>query len=66
MRYPSVCGLYLAGRVLFFNTSADAITDHSQSAKAIDLYFKSQLYLVDPGHRKPVPILPNGLSKPGE
>ena len=47
------------------NVCAGAIIDHSQSAKEIDPYFKSQLY-VDSGHRKPVLILPNWLSKPGE
>ena len=49
-----------------YNPSADAITDHSQSAKDIDPYIKSQLYVEDPDQRKPVLILPNGLSKPGE
>ena len=51
---------------IIFNPSAGAITDHSQSAKDIDPHFKSQLYQEDPGHQKPVLILPNGLSKPGE
>ena len=51
---------------IVFNSNAGAITDHSQSAKDIDPYFKSQLYVKDPGHRKPVLILPNGPSKPGE
>ena len=52
---------------IVFNPSAGAITDHSQSAKGIDPYFKSQLYLLkDQGHRKPVLILPTGLIKPGE
>ena len=49
---------------IVFNSSAGAITDHSQSAKDIDPYFKSQLYVEDPDHRKPVLILPNVLSKP--
>ena len=49
---------------IVFNPSAGAITDHSQSTKDIDPYFKSQLYVEDPGHRKSVLILPNGLSKP--
>ena len=67
MRCPCVYCLCLAGRVsFFFNPSAGAITDHSQSAKEIDPYFKSLLYVEDPGYRKPVLILPNGLSKPGE
>ena len=47
-----------------FNPSAGAITDHSQSAKDIDQYFKSQLHVEDPGHRKPVLSLPNGLRNP--
>ena len=36
---------------IVFNPSAGAITDYSQSAKDIDPYFKSQLYVEDPGHR---------------
>ena len=47
-----------------FNPSASAITDHNQSAKDIDPYFKSQLYAEDPGRRKTVRVLSN--SKPGE
>ena len=62
-----VCVLFVYSRSgIVFNHSAGAITDHSQSAKVIDPYFKSKLYVVDPGHRKPVLILPNGLSKSGE
>ena len=62
-----VCVLFVSSRSgIVFNPSADAITDHSQSAKDIDPYFKSQLYVEDPCHRMPVLILPNGLSKPGE
>ena len=62
-----VCLLFVPSRSgIVFNPSAGAITDHSQSAKDIDPYFKSQLYVEDPGHRKPVLILPNGLRKPGE
>ena len=62
-----VCVLFVSGTSgIVFNPSAGAITDHSQSAKDIDPYFKSQLYVEDPGHRKPVLILPNVLSKPGE
>ena len=30
---------------IVFNPSTGAITDHSQSAKDIDPYFKSQLYM---------------------
>ena len=48
------------------NQSAYAITDHSKSAKDIDPYFKSQLYVKDSGRRQSVFILLNGLSKPGE
>ena len=62
-----VCGLFGSSRSeIVFNPSAGAITDHSQSAKDIDPYFKSQLYVDDPGHRTPVLILPSVLSKPGE
>ena len=62
-----VCVLFVSSRSgIVFSSSAGAITDHSPSAKDIDPYFKSQLYVEDPGHRKPVLILPNGLSKPGE
>ena len=62
-----VCVLFVSSRSgIVFNPSAGAITDHSQSAKDIDPYFKSQLYVEDPGHRKSVLILPNGPSKPGE
>ena len=62
-----VCVLFVSSRSdIIFNPNAGATTDHSQSAKDIYPYFKSQLYVEDPGHRKPVLILPNGLSKPGE
>ena len=62
-----VCVLFVSSRSgIIFNLSAGALTDHSQSAKDLDPYFKSQLYEEDPGHRKPVLILPNGPSKPGE
>ena len=63
----AVCVLFVSRRSdIVFNQSSGAITDHSQSAKDIDQYFKSQLYVEDPGLRKPILILPNGLSKPGE
>ena len=62
-----VCVLFVSSRSgIIFNPSAGAITDHSQSTKDIDPYFKSQLYVEDPGHQKPVLILPNGSSEPGE
>ena len=62
-----VCVLFLFSRSgIVFNPSAGAITDQIQSAKDTDPYFKFQLYVKDPSHRKPVLILPNGLSKPGE
>ena len=51
---------------IVFNHIAGAITDHSQSAKDTDTYFKFQLYVDDPGHLKPVLILPNEPSKPEE
>ena len=46
-----------------FNRSAGTVTDLSQSAKDIDPYFKSHLNVEDPGQRKPILILPVGLSK---
>ena len=62
-----VCVLFASSKsYIVFNPSAGAITDHRQSAKDIDPYLKSQLYVEDPGYRKPVLILPNGLSKPRE
>ena len=62
-----VCVLFLSSRSdIVFNQCAGAITEHSQSAKNIDSYFKSQLYVDDPGHLNPVLILPNGLSNSGE
>ena len=45
----SVCVLFVSSRSgIVFNQSA--ITDHSQSAKDMDPYFKSQLYVKDPGY----------------
>ena len=62
-----MCVLFVSSRSgIVFNPPAGGITDHSQSAKDIDPYFKFQLYVEDPSHRKPVLILPNGLSQPGE
>ena len=62
-----VCVLFVSSRSgIVFNPSTGAIIDHSQSAKDIDPYFKSKLYAENHSHRKPVPILPNGRSKPGE
>ena len=59
-----VCVLFVSSRSgIVFNPSAGAITDNSQSTKDIDPYFKSQLYVEDPGHREPVLILPNWLIK---
>ena len=47
----TVCVLFVCSRSdIVFNPSAGAITDHSQSANDIDPYFKSQLYVEDPGH----------------
>ena len=62
-----VCVLFVSSRSdIGFNPSAVAITDYSQSAKDKDLYFKSKIYVEDTDYRKPVLILPSGLSKPGE
>ena len=61
------CVLFVSSRSgIVFNPSAGVITDHGQSAKDIDQYFTSQLYGEDPSHRKPVLILPTGMSKLGE
>ena len=41
-----VCVLFVSSRSgIVLNSSAGAITDHSQSAKDIDPYFKSHLYV---------------------
>ena len=65
--HKPVCVLFVSSRSgIVFNPSVGAITDHSQSAKDIDPYFRSLFCVEDHGHRKPVVILPNGLSKPGE
>ena len=49
-----VCVLFVSSRSgIVFNPSAGDITNHSQSAKDIDPYFKSQLYVKDPSHQKP-------------
>ena len=62
-----VCVLFVSSRSgIVFNPSAGAITDHSVSAKDINPYFKFKLYVEDPGHPKPVLILPIGTSKPGQ
>ena len=62
-----VCVLFVSSRSgIIFNPSAGAITDHSQSAKDIDLYFKSLLYVEDPSHQMSVLIFPNKRSKPEE
>ena len=58
-----VCVLVSVCVCVLFVSSAGAITDYSQSANDIDPYLKSQLYVEDHGHRKPVLILLNGLSK---
>ena len=45
-----VCIVFVSSRLgIVFNPSAGSITDHSHSAKDIDPYFKSQLYMDDPG-----------------
>ena len=62
-----MCVLFVSSRPgIVFNPIAGAITDYSQSVKDIEPYFKSQLYVEDPGNQKLVLILPNGLSKHGE
>ena len=66
MRCPCVwCVLFVTSRSgIVFNPGASVIADHSQSAKNIDPYFNSQLYVEDPPAEKTVRSLPNG--KPGE
>ena len=44
-----VCVLFVFSRSsIVFNLSSSAITDHNQSAKYIDPYFKFKLYAEDP------------------
>ena len=57
---PMCVLLVSSGSGIVFNLGAGAITYHSQSAKDIDSYFKSQLYVEDPSHRKPVLIYQMG------
>ena len=55
MRYPCVCVcvLFVSSRSgIVSNPIVSVITDQSQSAKEIDPYFKSQLYVEDPASRK--------------
>ena len=43
------CVVFMSSRSgIVFNPRAGAITDHSQSAKDIDPYFKSQRHVEDP------------------
>ena len=42
-----VCTVFVSG--IIFNPRVGSITNHSQSAKDIDPYFKAQLYVEDPG-----------------
>ena len=63
MRSPYVYRLCLARRVSFSTWAQSLITANQQR---IVPYFKSQLCVEDPGHRKPVLIFSNGLSKPRE
>ena len=51
---------------IVFSLERRGIIDYSQSAKDIDPYFKSQLYVEDTSKRKPALILANRLSKPEE
>ena len=60
-----VCGLFICSSSgIVFNSSAGLIIDHIQSAKDIDPYFKFQLYVQDPSHRKPVLIYRMGWENP--
>ena len=48
-----VCVLFVSSKSgIVFNPIVSVITDQSQSAKDIDQYFKSQLYVEDPTSRK--------------
>ena len=53
MRCPCVCCLCPKTSVIVFNPSVGAITEHGQSAKAIDPYVKSELNVEDLGHGLP-------------
>ena len=57
--YVCVYCLLLTNHVLF-----QPKHDHYQTAKDIDPYFKSQLDVEDPGHRKPVLIFPEWAELP--
>ena len=62
-----VCVLFVSSRlVIVFNPSTGTITDNNQLTNGIGSYFKSQLYVADSCHRKPILILLNELSKPRE
>ena len=63
--YVDLCEVRLC-TVYVYHVGYRSITEHSQSVKDIDSQFKSYLCVADPGHRKPVIILPNGLSKARE
>ena len=48
-----VCILFVSSTSdVAFNSSTAAITAHSQTAKGIETYVKSQLYLEDPGQNR--------------
>ena len=64
MQCPCVYCLCSSRSDIVFNRSACAITDHSQSVKDIDPYFKSQLNVENDCHQKLMLNLPNWLSKP--
>ena len=55
-----MCVLFVSSGPVSFSTRGPVLS------LTTDLYFKCQLYAEDPGHRKPVLILPSVLSKPGE
>ena len=57
----AMCVLFVFSRSgIVLNPSDGAITDHTQSGKDIDPYFKSQLYVENPVHRKLVLIYEMG------
>ena len=60
-----MCVLFVSGGSgIVCNPSAGAITDHSKSAKDMDPYYKSQLYVEDSGHRKLLLIYRMGCVNP--
>ena len=66
MRSPCIYCLCLAHRLSFSTLATVQSLTTVNQRKNIDPYFKSQLYVEDPGHQKPILISSNGLSKSRE